>query len=266
MSHFYHPTSQPRNPNGFWQRAWNSVEDVFEHRALIAEGRAAANSEVMRDSLGYTAVNQQHYLDLGYSESVVETRIANWMAPIVVSASPAVTKLPIAAAKAYSMINKWGFFNSTLDSTELSLPSLSKHPLEGWTSEQVVQHANQLGLKTERDQLLLWSGLGKNGVELSQEFALAHGGTTLEMTPGGEWLNEMDLFSSNSPFTESEATEIWKNISMATMRLASGQVRSVLGQVNPRSIYSQEIQELLNNERVLGLEPLYIKPKYIFGK
>ncbi|HEY2566296.1 MAG TPA: hypothetical protein VGH95_01120, partial [Candidatus Aquirickettsiella sp.] len=79
VSHFYHPTPPaPRNPSGFWQRAWNSVEDVFEHRALIAEGRAAANSEVMSESFGQAAANQQNYLDIGFSESVAKTRSAEW--------------------------------------------------------------------------------------------------------------------------------------------------------------------------------------------
>ncbi|EDP45929.1 hypothetical protein RICGR_0287 [Rickettsiella grylli] len=61
MSHFYHPTPPPRNPSGFWQR----YENVFERRALIAEGRAAANSEVMHERLGNATANQQNDLDLG---------------------------------------------------------------------------------------------------------------------------------------------------------------------------------------------------------
>ncbi|WP_339049796.1 hypothetical protein [Rickettsiella endosymbiont of Xylota segnis] len=109
VSRFQH-VDPPRNPTGFWQRIEQRYENVFEHRALIAEGRAAANSEVMRESVGHGAANEQNYLDLGYSESVVETRVANWMAPLVVSASPAVTRLPIVAANAYSLMNRWGFF------------------------------------------------------------------------------------------------------------------------------------------------------------
>src|SRR5436190_23251059 len=110
VSHFYHPTPPPRNPSGFWQRVEQRYKTDFERQALIAEGRAAANSEVMHESLGNTAANQQNYLDLGYSESIVETRVAEWMSPIVASASPPVTKLPIFAAKTYSLMNKWGLF------------------------------------------------------------------------------------------------------------------------------------------------------------
>ena len=111
VSHFYHPTPPPaRNPNGFWQRLEQRYKNSFERQALIAEGRAAANSEVMRESVGHAAANEQNYLDLGYSESIVETRVAEWMSPIIASASPPAAKVAIVAAKAYSMMNRWGFF------------------------------------------------------------------------------------------------------------------------------------------------------------
>ncbi|MGB8285109.1 MAG: hypothetical protein WCE22_00160, partial [Candidatus Aquirickettsiella gammari] len=64
----------------------------------------------MRESLAGATSNEQNYLDLGYSESVVETRVAEWMAPVVLSAAPPVIRAAAAAAKAYSLANKWGFF------------------------------------------------------------------------------------------------------------------------------------------------------------
>ena len=57
------------------------------------------------------------------------------------------------------------------------------------------------------------------------------------MTQGGKWLNKMDLFRGNSPFTKNEALQIWDNVSTKTIHQASGQVRSVIGQVRPDSIY-----------------------------
>ena len=124
---------------------------------------------------------------------------------------------------------------------------------------------DELGLKTPKDQLILWSGLGRGneGIKLSQQYAAKHGGVTLEMTPGGSWLHQMDLFAGNSPFTRDQATNIWRDVSRSYTQQASGQARSLLGQVRPNSIYqSQELQELRMNPRILGFEELYLKPKF----
>ncbi|HEY2566301.1 MAG TPA: hypothetical protein VGH95_01145 [Candidatus Aquirickettsiella sp.] len=88
VSRFQH-VDPPRNPNGFWQRIEQRYKNNFERQALISEGRAAANSEVMSESLGYAAVNQQNYLDIGYSESVVQTQAAL----IAISEVPAAANL-----------------------------------------------------------------------------------------------------------------------------------------------------------------------------
>ena len=106
VSRFQH-VDPPRNPNGFWQRAWNSVEDVFEHRALIAEGRAAANSEVMRESLGHAPANQQHYLDLGYTDSVAQYG-AGWIGMAEV---PAAKSIQLGKQATRLLAENWGFFN-----------------------------------------------------------------------------------------------------------------------------------------------------------
>ena len=146
---------------------------------------------------------------------------------------------------------------------------LDKHPLQGWTAEQVVSHANKLGLKTPKDQLILWSGLGRGdeGKTLSQEYAKINGGVTLEMTPGGEWLDKMDLFEETSPFSPQEATKIWARVSGLLASLASGQVRSLIGSVHPKSFYmSEELTELKSNPAILGVEELYLKPRFQFGK
>ena len=145
--------------------------------------------------------------------------------------------------------------------------AIPKHSLKGLTPQQVVQKVNQLGLKTPRDQLLLWSALGRSnsGVVLSQEYAALNGGMTLEMTQGGKWLDQMDLFGANSPFTRAESRQIWEKVSTNMIQQASGQVRSLIGTVHPSSIYRAEQMELLMNKDILGLDELNLKPRYGFG-
>jgi hypothetical protein len=137
------------------------------------------------------------------------------------------------------------------------------HPLAGMAARDVVDMAAARGLQTQRDSLILWSGLGRDGPVRAQAFAREFGGTTLEMTPGGKWLDSMDLYSPSSPFTSVEADMIWGEVSGRLVGQASGQVRSVLGQVRPGSVYrTYELPALQQNPAILGLDPLYLRPMF----
>lgn len=135
------------------------------------------------------------------------------------------------------------------------------HPLAGLAPSDVIDMAAARGLQTPRDSLILWSGLGRDGTARAQAFASEFGGTTLEMTPGGKWLDSMDLYGSSSPYTSAEADAIWGEVSGRMVGQASGQVRSVLGQVRPMSVYNRyELPALRENSQILGLDPLQVRP------
>jgi hypothetical protein len=173
------------------------------------------------------------------------------------AANTATLDIPVVAAGA----------GTGLAETELAVIQ-AKHPLQGMTPAEVVNQAKTLGLKTETDQALLWSGLGRGseGVVRSQTYAAQYGGITLEMTPGGSWLNTMDLYGATSPFTRAQADMIWSGVSRSFAGQASGQVRVLQGQVRPSSVFRTVEQPALQaNPNVIGIDTIQLQPKFIFG-
>ncbi len=126
---------------------------------------------------------------------------------------------------------------------------------------EVVSH---LGIKTPHDQLVLWSGLGKNGKVRAAAYAKEAGGITLEMTKGGKWLDDLKLFEGGAPkVNELEALQIWEKASAEIAEQASGQVRVAKGQISPTSVYIRiERPILLNNPKVLGIDEVPLKPTF----
>ncbi|OIZ98243.1 hypothetical protein BEV13_06920 [Rickettsiella grylli] len=127
VSRFQH-VDPPRNPSGFWQRVEQRYESVFEgyesvleQRAFIAEGRAAANSEVIRESLGNATANQQNDLDLGYTESVAQYG-SGWIGISEIPATKTI-RLGIQATR-FLAENKWGFFGRNEAESTASSPNI----------------------------------------------------------------------------------------------------------------------------------------------
>ncbi len=151
---------------------------------------------------------------------------------------------------------------------EIGVANSTPHPLTGTTPAEVIEQVKSLGLTTERDNSLLWSGLGRGntGVIRSQEYAAEFGGRTLEMTPGGRWLDEMGLYGRSSPFTRLEADQIWGGVSRSFAQQAVGQVRVVAGSIRPSSVYRTiELPELMSNPNVTGIDEIFLRPRIGFG-
>lgn len=63
--------------------------------------------------------------------------------------------------------------------------------------EYFMKKADELDVSTMRNSAVFYSGRGNR--ELAEVFAANNGKTTLEMTAGGKWLDDMKLFDSDSP-------------------------------------------------------------------
>ncbi len=67
--------------------------------------------------------------------------------------------------------------------------------------EYYIRAARTLDVSTAENGAVFWSGPGNRA--LAQQFAIANGRTTIEMTPGGAWLDAQHLFGPDSPLTTS---------------------------------------------------------------
>ena len=82
------------------------------------------------------------------------------------------------------------------------------------------------------------------------------------MTPGGRYLQDLDLYGPGSPLDRVQADQVWSIASREFARGASGQVRAVVGSVRPNSNWRRvELPELYSNPRVNGIDVLQLKPR-----
>jgi hypothetical protein len=105
------------------------------------------------------------------------------------------------------------------------------------------------GVSTERDQIVLYSGPGsKVG---AQKFAEANGRYTLEQTPGGQWLEEQNLYDQ---LDRAEADRVWGRLSEAFVQQGSGSVVDFTGEAESGRIFHQrELQAILDNPDITNL-------------
>ncbi len=80
--------------------------------------------------------------------------------------------------------------------------------------------AERLNVNTGNNQAVFYSGPGNR--LLAEQFAKENSKLTLEMTPGGKYLDDLKLFDSNSPLTGEQANEIWRMLSKRYAENASG--------------------------------------------
>jgi len=112
-----------------------------------------------------------------------------------------------------------------------------------------MQIVERLDVSTADNGAVFWSGQGNRAV--AEEFAAANGRSTLEMTPGGSWLDGQNLFGPNSSLTSDEASQVWARLSERFSESASGNTIGFVEGAQPGGIFnSVEYPTLLNNPSV----------------
>jgi RHS repeat-associated protein len=127
----------------------------------------------------------------------------------------------------------------------------------------LMEQASRRGFATGQSEAIVWTGTGRGNYWLkrSQRYATENGGKTLEMTDGGKYLDDFDLFGQNSPLSLYEAMEVWELASRQFAIGARGQVRAVVGTIRPSSVFNRiELPELLYNPNVWGIDILFLHP------
>ena len=118
--------------------------------------------------------------------------------------------------------------------------------------ERYVNEAYEVDVSTGANQAVFYSGKGNRA--LAEAFAKLNGKMTLEMTPGGRYFDNLDLFGKNSPLTEEQALKVWEILSKRYAKSASGNVYGIVKGANPGSIFNTvEYQALKENPYVTNI-------------
>ncbi len=109
--------------------------------------------------------------------------------------------------------------------------------------------AEQLDVTTGISKSVFYSGAGNR--KLAEQFAIAEDKMTLEMTPGGKFLDDLKLFEQGSPLKPEQATKVWARLSRRYAEQAAGDVFCFVAGARPTGVFTTvELPELRKNHKV----------------
>ena len=115
-----------------------------------------------------------------------------------------------------------------------------------------MRRAATLDVSTARNGAVFWSGTGNRA--LAEQFAAANGRMTLEMTPGGSWMQAQQLFDPGSPLTPQQARQVWDTLSGRFAQGASGTSVGFVNGARATSTFNRiEYNALFNNPNIVNV-------------
>lgn len=123
----------------------------------------------------------------------------------------------------------------------------------GGTFANYMRQVETLDVSTARNGAVFYSGPGNRA--LAEEFAITNGKTTLEMTSGGAWLDQQQLFNTaRSGLTTEQAAQVWSRLSGRFAEGASGNAVGFVNGARAGGIFNTvEYPTLLNNRNVVNV-------------
>ncbi len=122
----------------------------------------------------------------------------------------------------------------------------------------LAEKAKSADVSTSAHQAVFYSGEGNRAQ--AEVFAQLNGKTTLEMTPGGKYFDDLKLFEAVSPLTKAQARDIWKILSERYAKGASGNVYGFVNGANPGSIFNTvEYPALQKNPYITNIFTEFLK-------
>ncbi len=94
----------------------------------------------------------------------------------------------------------------------------------GRSADEIIKQVQSADFSTPKDCAVFWTGYRLGNQATAKKWAAENGKFTIDMTPGGKWLNSLDLYGKNSPVTIEQADAIWRVASIKFAWGASGKV------------------------------------------
>ena len=129
-------------------------------------------------------------------------------------------------------------------------------PQTNWTKRRgpvtYYDTAGTLDVSTGANEATFYSGAGNRA--LAEQFAEENGRSTLEMTPGGKWLDQEGLFGPRSPLTRGEAVAVWSRLSGRFAAGASGTAVGFVQGASPYGVWATtELPALESNPAITNI-------------
>jgi hypothetical protein len=119
--------------------------------------------------------------------------------------------------------------------------------------QNLLDILDEADFTTGRDKAVFWTGYKLGNQTKAMAWASENGKMTIEMTPGGKWLQSLDVYGTNSILSESQADRLWQIASKKFASAASGKVTVFSSGTfkNAESVfYGLELPLLKNNPKV----------------